>query len=234
MSERDEKILIIEDELPIQRFLTVLLTGHGYQVKSCETGQSGINEIANWQPNLVLLDLGLPDMDGLEVTQMVREWSNVPIIVVSAKGEEDNKVQALDSGANDYLTKPFGSGEFMARVRVALRSSQPSAPVTETQTLTFGDIEMDLLKRRVTRNGELLHLTPTEYKILLLMAKNMDKVLTHRQILMDVWGPAYIDHSQYVRVHMAQLRHKIERTPAQPQFIMTEMGIGYRLLSGEK
>ena len=234
MSELTEKILIIEDELPIQRFLTVLLTGHGYQVKSCETGQSGINEIANWQPNLVLLDLGLPDMDGLVVTQCIREWSNVPIIVVSAQGEEDNKVNALDAGANDYLTKPFGSGEFMARVRVALRSTQTAKLPTDIQCFQFGGIEIDLIKRRVTRDGDVLHLTPTEYKILLLMAKNMDKVLTHRQILMDVWGPAYVDHNQYVRVHMAQLRHKMERVPAQPEFIMTEMGIGYRLCGGDK
>ncbi len=234
MNELGEKILIIEDELPIQRFLTVLLTGHGYQVKTCETGAAGINEVANWQPNLVLLDLGLPDMDGLAVTQCIREWSHVPIIVVSAKGEEDNKVQALDAGANDYLTKPFGSREFMARVRVALRSTQTIQPLTDVQHFSFGGIDIDLIKRRVTRDGELLHLTPTEYKILLLMAKNMDKVLTHRQILMDVWGPAYVDHNQYVRVHMAQLRHKVEQIPAQPKFIMTEMGIGYRLCSNEK
>ncbi len=234
MTDIKGKILIIEDELPIQRFLTVLLTGHGYQVKTCETGQLGINEVANWQPDLILLDLGLPDKDGLQVTQELREWTNTPIIVVSAKGEENNKVQALDLGANDYLTKPFGSAEFLARIRVALRASQPQYNIQEVEFLTFGDIKMDLVKRRVTRGDEVLHLTPTEYKILLLMAKNGDKVMTHRQILLDVWGPAYIDHNQYVRVHMAQLRHKIEKTPAQPQFILTETGIGYRLLIGDK
>ncbi|PSU19996.1 response regulator [Photobacterium kishitanii] len=228
----DSKILIIEDEAPIRRFLDILTTGHGYQVKTVETAQEGLKQITTWNPHLILLDLGLPDADGLDFTKELRSWTETPIIVISARDKEADKVLALDAGANDYLTKPFGSGELLARIRVALRinTNINSAELSQYQ---FGEVVLDLAMQTVTNAGEAIKLTPKEYKIFTLLAKNMGKVLTHKQILKEVWGGNYTEHAHYVRIHIAQLRHKIELSPAQPQYIITENGVGYRLISDD-
>lgn len=228
----DDKILVIEDEAPIRRFLDILTTGHGYQVKTVETAQEGLKQIVAWNPHLILLDLGLPDADGLDFTRELRSWTDIPIIVISARDKESDKVLALDAGANDYLTKPFGSGELLARIRVALRSNI-NMGVIENCKYQFGDVILDLAMQTVTRSGAIIKLTPKEYKIFTLLAKYMGKVLTHKQILKEVWGGNYSEHSHYVRIHIAQLRHKIERCSAQPKYILTENGVGYRLLSDD-
>ncbi|HGF7508897.1 TPA: response regulator [Vibrio cholerae] len=223
------KILIIEDEAPIQRFLTVLISGYEYQVKVASTAEQGLHLVANWNPHLILLDLGLPDQDGISLTRELRAWTQTPIMVISAREKEADKVQALDAGANDYLTKPFGSEELMARIRVALRLA-PSTESVEQTCFELGDLVLDLVLKQVTKAGEPVKLTKTEYKILKLLAKNMGKVLTHKQILKEVWGGNYVEHHHYVRIHVAQLRHKVEDNPAQPRFILTENGVGYRLV----
>jgi len=226
----DIKILIIEDEPPIRRFLEVLTTGHGYQAKSVANAADGVKAITRWCPNLILLDLGLPDMDGLDFTRELRSWSDTPVIVISARDKETDKVLALDAGANDYLTKPFGSEELLARIRVALRTTSPQQS-SETSRYQFGDVVVDLALQTVTRKEEAIKLTPKEFKILALLSKNMGKVLTHKQILKEVWGGNYTEHAHYVRIHVAQLRHKIEYSPAQPEHLMTENGVGYRLVN---
>ncbi|WP_269268043.1 response regulator [Vibrio cholerae] len=223
------KILIIEDEAPIQRFLTVLISGYEYQVKVVSTAEQGLHLVANWSPHLILLDLGLPDQDGISLTRELRAWTQTPIMVISAREKEADKVQALDAGANDYLTKPFGSEELMARIRVALRLA-PSTESVEQTRFELGDLVLDLVLKQVTKAGEPVKLTKTEYNILKLLAKNMGKVLTHKQILKEVWGGNYVEHHHYVRIHVAQLRHKVEDNPAQPRFILTENGVGYRLV----
>lgn len=223
------KILIIEDEAPIQRFLTVLISGYEYQVKVASTAEQGLHLVASWNPHLILLDLGLPDQDGISLTRELRAWTQTPIMVISAREKEADKVQALDAGANDYLTKPFGSEELMARIRVALRLA-PSIESVEQTRFELGDLVLDLVLKQVTKAGEPVKLTKTEYNILKLLAKNMGKVLTHKQILKEVWGGNYIEHHHYVRIHVAQLRHKVEDNPAQPRFILTENGVGYRLV----
>ncbi|EOE3916969.1 response regulator [Vibrio cholerae] len=223
------KILIIEDEAPIQRFLTVLISGYEYQVKVASTAEQGLHLVANWNPHLILLDLGLPDQDGISLTRELRTWTQTPIMVISAREKEADKVQALDAGANDYLTKPFGSEELMARIRVALRLA-PSTESVEQTRFELGDLVLDLVLKQVTKDGEPVKLTKTEYNILKLLAKNMGKVLTHKQILKEVWGGNYVEHHHYVRIHVAQLRHKVEDNPAQPRFILTENGVGYRLV----
>ncbi|EGR0581867.1 response regulator [Vibrio cholerae] len=223
------KILIIEDEAPIQRFLTVLISGYEYQVKVASTAEQGLHLVANWNPHLILLDLGLPDQDGISLTRELRAWTQTPIMVISAREKEADKVQALDAGANDYLTKPFGSEELMARIRVALRLA-PSIESVEQTRFELGDLVLDLVLKQVTKAGDPVKLTKTEYNILKLLAKNMGKVLTHKQILKEVWGGNYVEHHHYVRIHVAQLRHKVEDNPAQPRFILTENGVGYRLV----
>ncbi|MEW4553417.1 response regulator [Vibrio cholerae] len=223
------KILIIEDEAPIQRFLTVLISGYEYQVKVASTAEQGLHLVANWNPHLILLDLGLPDQDGISLTRELRAWTQTPIMVISAREKEADKVQALDAGANDYLTKPFGSEELMARIRVALRLA-PSTESVEQTRFELGDLVLDLVLKQVTKAGEPVKLTKTEYNILKLLAKNMGKVLTHKQILKEVWGGNYVEHHHYVRIQVAQLRHKVEDNPAQPRFILTENGVGYRLV----
>lgn len=223
------KILIIEDEAPIQRFLTVLISGYEYQVKVASTAEQGLHLVANWNPHLILLDLGLPDQDGISLTRELRAWTQTPIMVISAREKEADKVQALDAGANDYLTKPFGSEELMARIRVALRLA-PSTESVEQTRFELGDLVLDLVLKQVTKAGEPVKLTKTEYNILKLLVKNMGKVLTHKQILKEVWGGNYVEHHHYVRIHVAQLRHKVEDNPAQPRFILTENGVGYRLV----
>ncbi len=211
----------------MQRFLQVLLKGHGYQVCSIGNAAEGLTLTAEKRPAVILLDLGLPDLDGLDVVKRIREWSSVPIIVISARELENDKVKALDNGADDYLTKPFGSSELLARIRVALRhassQSQPQQQVFESEELSI-----DFTQRLVRRCGEQVHLTPTEYRILHLLATHSGKVMTYRQILKEVWGPSCIEQNHYVRVHMAQLRHKLEDNPAQPKYLLTENGVGYR------
>lgn len=220
-------ILTIEDEPQMRKLLRVSLESNGYRWLDAATAKEGIAQAASHNPDLVLLDLGLPDLDGLEVTQRLREWSRTPIIVISARGQEDDKVKALDAGADDYLTKPFGVNELLARIRVALRhasSAGGSSPIIE-----LGALRLDLERREVNVRGHEVHLTPIEYKLLAYLAQHAGKVLTHRQILNAVWGPNLSEHSHYVRVHMAELRKKIEANPARPEWLVTEPGVGYRL-----
>jgi two-component system KDP operon response regulator KdpE len=222
-------ILVIEDDPPIQKFLEVALSP-SYHVIQATTGESGIRHAANDRPDLIILDLGLPDIDGLDVTRRIREWSAIPIIIVSARGKEQDKVIALDAGADDYLTKPFGVGELTARVRVALRHIAVANQTPGQSTFEVGQLSVDLVARTVTLAGQGVHLTPIEYSLLALLIKNAGKVLTHRQLLREVWGPGSSDQSHYLRVYMNQLRKKIEATPARPRYLLTETGIGYRLL----
>jgi two-component system KDP operon response regulator KdpE len=222
-------VLVVEDEPQMRRFLRAALASHDYRLIEAGTAKEGIAHAAARNPDVILLDLGLPDRDGLDVARDLREWSTTPIIVLSARGRERDKVAALDLGADDYLTKPFGVDELLARIRVALRHAsrpggEPVEPVFEA-----GDVRVDLALREVTRAGTPVHLTPTEYKLLALLIRHAGKVLTHRQLLKEVWGVNYADQSHYVRVYMAQLRQKLEADPARPRLILTEPGVGYRL-----
>lgn len=221
------KILIVEDDPQMRRFLQVLLKGHAYQVDCAGSAREALARMVEKNADIILLDLGLPDLDGLELVRRIRETSATPIIVISARELEDDKVKALDNGADDYLTKPFGSSELLARIRVALRHAdqqdQPKPVVFESANLTI-----DFNKRLVWRAGELVHLTPTEYRLLHLLVSNNGRVMTYRQILKDIWGGNQVEHNHYVRVHMAQLRHKVELNPAQPKYLLTENGVGYR------
>jgi two-component system KDP operon response regulator KdpE len=222
-------VLIIEDEMPIRRFLRASLTANGYEVLESSAGQEGLLQAASRNPDVIILDLGLPDMDGLAVTRQLREWATMPIIVLSARGKENDKIAALDAGADDYLTKPFGVGELMARMRVALRHSRHHAG-DDSPIFAAGDLKIDFARRTVTLGDQPLHLTPIEYKLLTTLAMNAGKVITHQHLLKEVWGPAYAEESHYLRVYMRQLRHKIEREPAQPRYLLTEPGVGYRLV----
>jgi two-component system KDP operon response regulator KdpE len=213
----------------MRRFLRAALGAQDYGLVEATTARDGLAQAASRNPDVILLDLGLPDRDGLEVTRELREWSAIPIIVLSARGREQDKVAALDLGADDYLTKPFGVEELLARIRVALRHAAlppgaPPEPVFEA-----GDVRVDLVRREVRRGGQEVHLTPTEYKLLTLLIRHAGKVLTHRQLLKEVWGTNYADQSHYVRVYMAQLRQKLEADPARPRLLVTEPGVGYRL-----
>jgi two-component system KDP operon response regulator KdpE len=230
MNEKDILVLVVEDEPQMQRFLRASLTSHGFQVREAGSGATAITEATTHNPNLVLLDLGLPDVDGIDLTRQLREWSRVPIIVISARGREEDKVEALDAGADDYLTKPFGVNELLARIRVAIRHAEQASSEKSTPIIDIGGLHLDLDRRQVLVNGNEVHLTPIEYKLLVLLAKNAGKVLTHRQILKEVWGPAYAGQSHYVRVRMAELRKKIE-TDAGPKLFVTEPGVGYRIKS---
>jgi two-component system, OmpR family, KDP operon response regulator KdpE len=221
-------VLVIEDEPQMRRFMRASLTSHGYRLVEAERASEATALLASHNPDLVLLDLGLPDGDGIELTRRLRESSRTPIIVVSARGREDDKVAALDAGADDYLTKPFGVNELLARMRVALRHASSHDGVGD-QVFEFGSVRLDLSRREVRRDKQLVHLTPVEYKLLTLLARNAGKVLTHRQILREVWGPSYTTQTHYVRVHMADLRKKLETDPARPKLLVTEPGVGYRL-----
>jgi two-component system KDP operon response regulator KdpE len=218
------KILVIEDEQEIRRFLRVSLENHGYRLVEAAAGREGLRHAADQQPDLMILDLGLPDIDGMDVIREVRQWSQVPIIILSARGQEQEKVKALDLGADDYLTKPFSVGELLARLRVALRhavqwKSEPGDPV----------FELDLGARQVFVGSTELHLTPIEYRLLTTLVKYAGRVVTHRQLLKEVWGPDCVMETQYLRVYMAQLRRKIESDAARPKYLLTEPGVGYRL-----
>ena len=229
MTDVPTYILVVEDEPQMQKFLRMSLASEGYRVVEALKGQQGIDLARTHNPDLVLLDLGLPDMDGTDVTKALREWSAKPIIVISARGQEEDKIRALDAGADDYLTKPFATGELMARIRVALRRTAHAGQERPEPMLAVGALKMDLDKRQVFKGGEEVHLTPNEYKLLTVLMKNAGRVLTHRQLLKEVWGPAYATQTQYLRVYMVQLRHKLERDSARPQYLVTEPGIGYRL-----
>jgi two-component system KDP operon response regulator KdpE len=222
-------IVTIEDDPQIRRFLRTGLESRGFQVHEAETGAQGLAEAANRKADLVLLDLGLPDMDGVEIVRKIREWSALPVIVLSARASETDKVVALDAGADDYLTKPFGLGELLARIRVALRHSQGVAAQDKGGVFSVANLKVDLAQRRIHVDGEEVHLTPIEYRLLAVLVKHAGKVLTHRQLLKEVWGPGYVERSHYLRVHMASLRHKLEADPARPRFLLTEVGVGYRL-----
>jgi two-component system KDP operon response regulator KdpE len=205
------------------------LLSHGYRVVEGASVSDAAMLLTSHNPDVLLLDLGLPDGDGIELTRQVREWSRVPIIVLSARGREDDKVAALDGGADDYLTKPFSVNELLARIRVALRHARLADGGAPNQVFTFGDLNIDLARREVSRGDTKIHLTPIEYKLLILLASHAGRVLTHRQILRDVWGPTYATHTHYVRVHMAELRKKVESDPSRPKLLVTEPGVGYRL-----
>ncbi len=222
-------VLVVDDEPQMRRFLRTSLAAHGHRVLEAATASEALMLASSHNPAIILLDLGLPDGDGLNVTRSVREWTQVPIVVISARGREDDKVTALDAGADDYLTKPFGVQELLARMRVALRHAAPGPP---QQELTFGTLHIDLARRLVSRDGAEIHLTPIEYKLLTLLARHAGKVLTHRQILREVWGPGAVEQPHYVRVHMAELRKKVEPDPARPQWLVTEPAVGYRLREG--
>lgn len=224
-------VLLIEDDSQVRRFLRATLGAHGYRLIEAETGDSGLRHASTAQPDVILLDLGLPDIDGLEVTRRLRDWTSTPIIVISARGQEADKVNALDAGADDYLTKPFGTGELLARVRVALRHSQAKDKEPAGATFSTADVTVDLNKRQVRKGEAEIHLTPLEYKLLATMIRHADKVVTHRQLLKEVWGPDAVEQTEYLRVFMGQLRHKLESEPARPRFLLTEPGVGYRLLT---
>jgi len=223
-----EKILHIEDEKSVSALITAILSHHGYETLHAASGGTGIHMAASHMPDLILLELMLPDMDGIHVIERVREWSDVPIIVVSARQKEQDKVKALDSGANDYVTKPFGSDELLARIRGAIRTHKRSAGVKRESVFTNGGLTIDYEKRVVTAEGKPIHLTPIEYKILVLLSQNAGKVLTHDHMLECLWGP-YASESQTLRENIANIRRKIEKNPACPEYIVTEVGVGYRM-----
>lgn len=220
-------ILVVEDEEPLLRFLRATLPAHGYRIIEATTGSQGLIEASARSPDVILLDLGLPDMDGVAVARKLREWTTTPIIVLSARGQERDKIEALDAGADDYLTKPFGVGELLARIRVAARHIARTAE--GESVFRTGDLTVDLATRRVFRGDAEVRLTRTEFNLLARLVKDAGKVLTHRQLLRDVWGPNAVSQSHYVRVYMGQLRHKLEPDPAQPRYLVTETGVGYRL-----
>jgi two-component system KDP operon response regulator KdpE len=221
-------VLVVEDEPQLVRFLRAMLPPHGYRMVDAPTAAQGLVEAATRSPDLVLLDLGLPDLDGVEVVRRIREWSAMPIVVVSARGQERDKVEALDAGADDYLTKPFGTSELLARMRVALRHVAHVEGSGE-RVVEAGDVRIDLAARVVYRRGEEVRLTRTEYRLVATLAHHAGRVLTHRQLLREVWGPNAVNETPYLRVYMAQLRHKLEDDPARPKHLVTETGVGYRL-----
>lgn len=226
MPTDDHLVLVIEDETPIRRFLRASLAEEGYRVEEAASGEEGIKKAAAHPPDFVILDLGLPGLDGQEVLRRLREWLTAPIIILSARDQEQQKVEALDAGADDYVTKPFGLGELLARMRTALRHRRPQT--ADGTALQVGDLRIDLAARTVTLAGEPVHPTPLEYKLLVLLMTNAGKVLTHRQLLRDVWGPHDVHENHYLRVFVATLRRKVEPDPTRPRYILTEQGVGYR------
>jgi two-component system KDP operon response regulator KdpE len=221
-------VLVIEDDRQMRRLLRTSLDASGYRLVEAVSGEEGLAQAVAYNPDLVILDLGLPDIDGLAVTRRLREWSRMPIVVISARGQEQDKVGALDGGADDYVTKPFATGELLARMRVALRHAHQAGREPES-TIVVSDVTVDLTRRRVLVRGLEVHLTPIEYKLLATLMKQAGKVLTHRQLLEAVWGPSCADQMQYLRVYMAQLRRKVEQEPARPRLLVTEPGVGYRV-----
>jgi len=227
-SERKRLALIVDDEVQIRRLLRVTLEANGYAIIEAEKGQDGLIQAASQKPDIVILDLGLPDLDGVTVLKRLREWSQIPVLVLSVRERDEDKIAALDSGADDYVTKPFSTQELLARMRVAIRHAQPAE---EQKTFRNGDLEIDFAKRLVSKNGKPVKLTATEYSLLRLLACNTGKVLTHRYILKEVWGPNTSNQSHYLRVYVARLREKIEPNPSRPAMLITESGIGYRFMT---
>ena len=229
MAKSDPVIIVIEDDPPIRRFLRTGLSTQGFSVFEADTGKQGIIEAGIRKPDLVILDLGLPDMDGVDVIKAIRAWSNMPIIILSARSSEQHKIDALDAGADDYLTKPFGFGELLARIRVALRHTIRPQEQIQDDVFTTANLKVDLHKRVVSVDNQEIHLTPIQYRLLTVLIKNAGKVLTQQQILKEVWGPSYLENTHYLRIYMSQLRQKLEADPTQPKFLLTESGVGYRL-----
>lgn len=237
MSANKQAILVVEDESGISNFIAAILNSNDYQVLRAETGKVALTMAASYSPEVILLDLGLPDMDGLEVLRKLREWSSIPVIVVSARGHEREKVEALDLGADDYVTKPFGTSELLARIRTAMRHHQRSKGEKAEQGVgtgrfIAGELTIDYDKRIIQLAGQELHFTPIEYKILVLLSRHAGKVLTHAFISREVWGP-YTHENQALRVNMANIRRKLEVNPAEPKYILTEVGVGYRMMEGQ-
>lgn len=222
-------IIVIEDDPPIRRFLRTGLSTQGFTVFEADTGKQGIIEAQVRKPDLVILDLGLPDMEGVEVIKTIRAWSAIPIIILSARSSEQHKIDALDAGADDYLTKPFGFGELLARIRVALRHAIRPMEHIQADIFATANLKVDLHNRVVTLDDEEVHLTPIQYRLLVVLVKQAGRVLTHQQILKEVWGPSYQENGHYLRIYMSQLRQKLELDPTQPKFLLTESGVGYRL-----
>jgi two-component system KDP operon response regulator KdpE len=233
MAEPSPVAILIEDERQIRRFVRTALEAEGWSVHETDTLRQGLIDAGTRKPDLIILDLGLPDGDGMEFLRDLRGWSKVPVIVLSARVGEQDKIEALDAGADDYLTKPFGVGELLARVRAASRRRR-DAGATVGSVFEFGDVKIDLSLRTVHKNGESVHLTPIEYRLLSLLIANFGKVLTHRQILREVWGPSHTEDGHYVRVYMGHLRQKLEDEPAQPRHILTETAVGYRLVQSAR
>lgn len=229
------KILIVEDEQRIANFMSAVLTANGYDIISARNGRESCSMISSHCPDLVILDLGLPDMDGIDIIRSVRSWSNLPIVVVSARMHERDKVEALDAGADDYITKPFGTGELLARIRTALRHTRSASngSISPNGYFTVGGLKIDYNKHQVLIDGENVHLTQNEFRIVSLLGKNAGKVLTYDAILKELWGPAARGNNQVLRVHMANIRRKIEENPAEPRYIFTEVGVGYRMAEEE-
>jgi two-component system KDP operon response regulator KdpE len=226
-------IILIEDELQIQRFVQTALEDAGFTVYSTDSGKQGVIDSGTRKPDAIILDLGLPDMDGIDVIRQVRSWSNVPILVLSARTQEAQKVSALDAGADDYLTKPFGTAELLARMRAQLRRHTRAGTSKQESIFTMGDIQVDLANRQVQRGDVPISLTPIEFRLLATLIRYAGRVVTQRQLLKEVWGPSHIESSHYVRIYMGHLRHKLETDPAQPRYLLTETGVGYRLLADE-
>jgi two-component system KDP operon response regulator KdpE len=224
------RILVIDDEHEIRRMLHVALSAHGYAMAEASSGKEGLKEATIFHPDLIILDLGLPDLDGMDVITRLREWTQVPVIILSVREREGDKIGALDAGADDYLTKPFSMGELLARIRVAIRHVAKSE---DEPVLAFGDLTIDLARRLVLLKGQEVRLTPTEYEILKYLALHSGRVVTHGQLLRVVWGPNYQRETHYLRVYVGQLRRKLEADPARPCYILTEPGVGYRFISGD-
>ena len=229
LAKRPE-ILLIEDDPQIRKFLRAMLIAEDYRLHEAIAGEDGLAQAAARNPDLILLDLGLPDKDGIEIIREIRKWSQLPILVISARGQERDKIEALDAGADDYVTKPFAPGEVSARIRATLRRAAVLDKNEPSEAISFGDIRVNLIARRVLVRGLEIHLTPNEFKLLQVLLKHKGKVLTQRQLLNEVWGPEHLDEREYLRVFMSQLRHKLEADPAHPKYLITEPGVGYRLL----
>jgi two-component system, OmpR family, KDP operon response regulator KdpE len=226
-------ILVIEDDRPIRRFLKTTLISNGYRFLEASTAAEGLKQVGLQHPDLIILDLGLPDLDGLDVAKQLREWTTTPIIILTVRDQEHDKVEALDRGADDYLTKPFGTSELLARIRVALRHAIREAQGHEESVFSTGSLRVDLAHRRIFIEDDEVHLTPIEYKLLTTLIRHAGKVVTGHQLLKEVWGPGYTNESQYLRVYMGHLRHKLEKNPTQPRYLITELGVGYRLQTEE-
>jgi two-component system KDP operon response regulator KdpE len=229
MSQSVPTVVVIEDDPQMRRFLRTGLAAQGFQVFEASTGERGLIEAGTRKPDLVILDLGLPDMDGVAVVRSLREWSTLPVVILSARSAEEDKIQALDAGADDYLTKPFGIGELLARLRVALRHSARTGDGSDSEVYSSGRLKVDLQKRLVYVDDQEVHLTPIQYRLLSVLVRHTGRVMTQRQLLKEVWGPASTDNAHYLRIYMSQLRRKLEADPAKPEFLLTESGVGYRL-----